>query len=112
MDASRAWERVKHQPGNREKGTYLIPQILPSHDSHSITQCSKAFIGISWVTLRPQNCLGRVDWCVGALGSSGGDWADLDMVNDIRAHLSGKQGVEHLPEMGNAKGLDRDSLEY
>ena len=75
----------------RQRKGYL-PDCLntPSLDSKSVGQRSKSFTDVPWVIWRPKTCLGRGGWCVGAWGSSGGDWADLDIVNGIRACPSGR----------------------
>jgi hypothetical protein len=51
------WSKLR--PGDREKGTYLVPKISPSLDPYSLCGRSKSFYGIALVILRPQFRSGR-----------------------------------------------------
>jgi len=63
------WSKL--QPGDREKGTYLVPKIFPSFDPYSLCRHSKSFYSISLVIFRPQFHCGRGAGCAEAWGVAG-----------------------------------------
>jgi len=65
------YPRSKLWPGDREKGTYLVPKMSPSCDPYSLGEHSKSLYGITLVILRPKFHSGKGAWCAEAWGVAG-----------------------------------------